>query len=388
MAFARRVHGSSCACCAPTDEDTPQSEKKSYSPVRSSAGTSDPKEHYHPQLQSAVPFDIQHLIDANKTWSEDNREWFAENGDKKHSPDYLWIGCSDARVPANQMVGQDAGKIFVHRNIANQVVSSDMNSRSVLQYAVSVLKVPHIVVCGHYDCGGVRAAMGRAHFDSRDLGSPLEDWLMNIRDVSRLHKAELDAIHDEEAKHRRLVELNVIEQCLNIYKSGVVQRRRLVTSGVNGAYPQPRVHGVVCECIATTSTLPPARAHCSAFLTAPHFTLSLALSRSLSLSLSLSLSVCLSVCLSFSFSLSLSLPCSCARPLIVQTTQRMASSGIWRATSVATARSSEASTRCTRDDCEAVDASRKRTTLSLKGSHLEERRDEIWERMPQHGEVL
>ena len=120
-----------------------------------------------------------------------------------------------------------------------------MNFRSVLQYAVNVLRVPHIIVCGHYDCGGVKAAMGKVNHDSRDLGSPLEDWLQNIRDVCRLHKDELDAITDPEAKHKRLVELNVIEQCLNIYKTGVVQRRRLLSSQVTGAYPQPRVHGVV-----------------------------------------------------------------------------------------------------------------------------------------------
>ena len=108
-----------------------------------------------------------------------------------------------------------------------------------------MLCVPHIIVCGHYDCGGVRAAMGRASHDSRDLGAPLEDWLHNIRDVYRLHKEELDAISDPEAKHCRLVELNVLEQCLNVFKTGCVQRRRLLTSQVTGAYPQPRVHGVV-----------------------------------------------------------------------------------------------------------------------------------------------
>merc|ERR1711935_941830 len=124
---------------------------------------------------------------------------------------------------------------------------------SVLQYAVNVLCVPHIIVCGHYDCGVVRASLSRSHLDSRDLGSPLEDWLRNIRDVQRLHAEELTAISDPEQKVRRVVELNVIEQCLNIYKTGVVQRRRLLTSSVKSAgglglrstFPQPRVHALV-----------------------------------------------------------------------------------------------------------------------------------------------
>jgi carbonic anhydrase len=110
---------------------------------------------------------------------------------------------------------------------------------------VSVLKVPHIIVCGHYDCGGVKAAMAKTPLDSNALGSPIEDWLHNIRDVSRLHSDELEAITDPDLKHRRLVELNVIEQCLNIFKLGVVQRRRLMTSQVAGAWAQPRVHGLV-----------------------------------------------------------------------------------------------------------------------------------------------
>ena len=194
-----------------------------------------------------APREIDHLLAANREWTETNKEWFDRHGASEHRPRYLWIGCSDARVPANQIIGEPAGTVFVHRNIANLVVSSDMNLLSVLQYAVNVLRVPHIIVCGHYDCGGIKAAMGRTHHDSRDVGSPLQDWLHNIRDVCRLHHEELGAITDATAKHRRLVELNVVEQCLNLFKTGVVQRRRLLTSQVTGAYPQPRVHGVVYD---------------------------------------------------------------------------------------------------------------------------------------------
>jgi len=192
-------------------------------------------------------YDIDHLLAANVAWAEENKEWFNRHGEEKHSPKYLWIGCSDARVPANQVIGEPVGAVFVHRNIANMVVSADMNIKSVLQYAVSVLCVPHIIVCGHYDCGGIRAAMAKSSLDSHALGSPIEDWLHNVRDVQRLHADELDAISDPELKHRRLVELNVIEQCLNIFKLGVVQRRRHMTSKVKGTFPQPRVHGLVYE---------------------------------------------------------------------------------------------------------------------------------------------
>ena len=253
-ALPRWLHSSSRSCCdhehrhIPSSlSDPPATPSLDYQPVPPAPEVNDPRHHYYPGLESATPFNIDHLIEANGKWATGNADWFAKHGKEKHSPQYLWIGCSDARVPANQIIGQDSGKVFVHRNIANLVVSSDMNLRSVLQYAVNVLCVPHIIICGHYDCGGVRAAMSKAHHETRALGSPLEDWLHNIRDVCRLHQHELDAIHDPDAKHRRLVELNVIEQCLNIFKTGVVQRRRLMTSKVNGAFPQPRVHGVVYD---------------------------------------------------------------------------------------------------------------------------------------------
>jgi len=158
------------------------------------------------------------------------------------SPKYLWIGCSDSRVAAENLIAANPGELFVHRNIANMVVATDTNFRSVLQYAVDYLEVEHIIVCGHYECGGLRAAV--KHHDHR---APLESWLANARDVVRLHTHELEAIIDEDEKHKRLVELNVIEQCLNLFKTGDVQRRRAMTSARPDMYASafPRIHGMV-----------------------------------------------------------------------------------------------------------------------------------------------
>jgi carbonic anhydrase len=159
------------------------------------------------------------------------------------SPDYLYIGCADSRVSIQKMTGLDLGNFFIHRNIANMVVSSDLNLLAVLTYAVNVLKVKHILVTGHYDCGGIRASVQK-----QDYGQVLDAWLLNIRDVYRLHKTELDAITDEEARHRRLVELNVSEQCINLYKTSVVQRRRLeVYRDPTEPVTYPRVHGLVFD---------------------------------------------------------------------------------------------------------------------------------------------
>merc|ERR1712113_704841 len=163
-------------------------------------------------------------------------------------PRFLWIGCCDSRVAPENMVGAQPGEIFVHRNIANMVVSTDTNLRSALQYAVNYLKVQHIIVCGHYECGGVKASMTK-----HDHQPPLENWLANIRDVYRLHQAELDAIIDFEERHKRLVELNVIEQCLNLFKTGDVQRARTekleeaIRAGeeVNSGTALPRIHAMV-----------------------------------------------------------------------------------------------------------------------------------------------
>ncbi|KAK1830090.1 carbonic anhydrase [Podospora conica] len=159
---------------------------------------------------------------------EHNKAWAAEKCSKNpefftalsagQNPEYLWIGCSDSRIPAEQITGLEAGDVFVHRNIANLVCNTDLNAMSVITYAVEHLKVKHIVVCGHYGCGGVKAAM-----TPKDMGI-LNPWLRNIRDVYRLHEKELDAIADEDTRYNRLVELNVIEQCRNVIKSASVQK--------------------------------------------------------------------------------------------------------------------------------------------------------------------
>lgn len=170
-------------------------------------------------------------------------ENYFKNTAENQSPEFLWIGCSDARVPANVIMGERTDTVFVTRNVANMVVNTDVNLMSVLQYATDFLKVKHIIVCGHYDCGGVKAAMTNVNH-----GSPLENWLRNIRDVYRLHKNELDQIPELRDRQRRLVELNVIEQCLNVFKSHVVQKRRLESfRDPKQAFTEPRIHAMVYE---------------------------------------------------------------------------------------------------------------------------------------------
>ncbi len=146
-----------------------------------------------------------------------DKDYF-ENLGKGQSPELLYIGCSDSRVTAEDLMGLGPGEVFVHRNIANMVSGNDLSAMSVVEYAVVHLKVNHVVVCGHYACGGVKAAM-----QSADLGI-LNSWLRNIRDVYRIHKDELNAITDEEKKYDRLVELNVKEQCINLLKTAAVQK--------------------------------------------------------------------------------------------------------------------------------------------------------------------
>ncbi len=165
--------------------------------------------------------DTNHIFENNKMWIADklaiDQQYF-ENLSKGQAPEFLYIGCSDSRVTAEDMMGAQPGEFFVHRNIANMVPNTDLSSMSVINYAVSHLKVNHIIVCGHYYCGGVKAAM-----QASDLGI-LNPWLRNIRDVYRLHKEELNGIDDEEKKYKRLVELNVQEQCINVIKTADVQR--------------------------------------------------------------------------------------------------------------------------------------------------------------------
>jgi len=160
------------------------------------------------------------ILDQNKEWVERNiskdPEFFKDLA-KGQTPPLLWIGCSDSRVPANEIIGAKPGEVFVHRNIANMVVHSDMNMLSVLDYAVNVLKVKHVIVCGHYGCGGVKAAMGNA-----SIGI-IDNWIRHIKDVYRLHHTYLDSIEDETERFNTFVEINVKEQVYDLAKTSIVQ---------------------------------------------------------------------------------------------------------------------------------------------------------------------
>lgn len=164
---------------------------------------------------------LEKVFKNNEKWVSEklsiDSKYF-ENLAKGQSPEILYIGCSDSRVTAEELMGLEPGEVFVHRNIANLVNNVDLNVMSVINYAVVHLKVKHVVVCGHYNCGGVKAAM-----QAKDLGI-LNPWLRNIRDVYRLHKTELNAIQNEDDRYNRLVELNVQEQCINIIKTVAVQQ--------------------------------------------------------------------------------------------------------------------------------------------------------------------
>lgn len=167
-------------------------------------------------------YSYERLLLENKAWAAekvaDDPDFFKRLANIQ-TPDFLWIGCSDSRVPANEITGTQPGEIFVHRNVANLVVNTDVNFLSVLDYAVNHLKVKHVIVCGHYGCGGVQAAMTR-----KDYKPVLNMWLRNIKDVIRIYKTELDAIADEEQRVNRLVELNVIEQVKNLARKSSIQR--------------------------------------------------------------------------------------------------------------------------------------------------------------------
>ncbi|SDC80143.1 carbonic anhydrase [Algoriphagus faecimaris] len=175
------------------------------------------------------------LLLQNKSWSEEMSamdEKFFSRLAHQQKPKFLWIGCSDSRVPANEITGTDPGEIFVHRNIANMVVHTDLNLLSVLQYAVEVLQVEHIIVCGHYGCGGVEAAISH-----NNLGL-INKWLRNIKEVYRIYEDELDKIEDHATKVNRLVELNVREQCTDLLKTSIVQKAWLERKA-------PQIHGWV-----------------------------------------------------------------------------------------------------------------------------------------------
>ena len=165
--------------------------------------------------------EIKQIFENNRNWIQEklkvDSDYFS-NLSKGQDPNILYIGCSDSRVTAEELMGVAPGDVFVHRNIANMVPNTDLSAMSVIDYAVAHLEVKHVVVCGHYVCGGVKAAM-----QSQDLGI-LNPWLRNIRDVYRIHQTELDNIKDEEERYKRLVELNVQEQCINVIKTAEVQR--------------------------------------------------------------------------------------------------------------------------------------------------------------------
>ncbi len=163
---------------------------------------------------------LNNLFANNRDWADRmsrERPGFFEKLAKQQSPKYLWIGCSDSRVPANEIIGAMPGEVFVHRNVANMVIHTDMNMLSCLDYAVSILGVQHVIVCGHYNCGGVLAAMTDKQFGLVD------NWIDHIKDVYRFNKIELDGISDMEARGRRFVELNVIEQVQDLQKTAVIK---------------------------------------------------------------------------------------------------------------------------------------------------------------------
>jgi len=176
------------------------------------------------------------LLLENKAWAKEQVEEdpdFFKRLSALQTPEFLWIGCSDSRVPADKITGTQPGEIFVHRNIANMVVHTDVNLLSVLDFAVNHLKVKHVIVCGHYGCGGIKAAMS-----SRDYKPVLNMWLRNIKDVYHIYQQELNSIKDEEQKTDRLVELNVMEQVTHLAQTSIIQRAWQTENG-------PHLHGWV-----------------------------------------------------------------------------------------------------------------------------------------------
>jgi carbonic anhydrase len=163
---------------------------------------------------------VKHLLEQNRAWAESvtahEPDFFAKLA-AQQSPEYLWIGCADSRVPANQITGLAPGEVFVHRNVANVVVHSDLNCLSVIQFAVEVLKVKDIIVCGHYGCGGVRAAMGNIEFGL------IDNWLRHLKDIYSKHREQLDALQSEEDRLNLFCELNVLQQVYNVCSTTIVQ---------------------------------------------------------------------------------------------------------------------------------------------------------------------
>jgi carbonic anhydrase len=180
---------------------------------------------------------IRKLLSGNQEWVEQklkNDSRYFENMAKGQNPEILWIGCSDSRVPANEVTQTEPGEIFVHRNIANMVVHSDMNMLSVLDYAVNALKVKHVIVCGHYMCGGVKAAM------SSKPNGLVDNWIRHIKDVYRIYEHELESIKDEQQRFDRFVELNVYEQVFDLTKTSIIQNAWESRN-------EPKIHGWVFD---------------------------------------------------------------------------------------------------------------------------------------------
>lgn len=178
---------------------------------------------------------FERLLLDNKAWASDKLmqdEKFFENQAHAQKPEFFWIGCSDSRVPANEVTNTESGEIFVHRNVANMVVNTDLNLLSVLQYAVDVLEVKHVIVCGHYGCGGVKAALTNGSYGL------LNKWLRNIKDVYRFHREEVDIIKDEQLRLNKMIELNVQEQVMNLAKTSIIQKAWHKRKG-------PQLHGWV-----------------------------------------------------------------------------------------------------------------------------------------------
>ncbi len=178
---------------------------------------------------------LEHIFENNKKWAarikREDPDFFAKLS-RQQSPEYLWIGCSDSRVPANEIIGMMPGEIFVHRNIANLVIHTDLNCLSVIQFAVEVLKVKHIIVCGHYGCGGVAAAL-----EDEEHGL-IDNWLRNIQDIYRQNRSRIDVLTEQKQKVNTLCELNVVTQVSNVCRSTIVQRAW-------GAGQELAVHGCI-----------------------------------------------------------------------------------------------------------------------------------------------
>lgn len=243
------IHGYSCLCCINNYNTNKYNKNKiNTSLIRNGSSLASSN------IEKASPY-VRKLLENNKKWANETSlkdPQFFNKISNTQKPKYLYIGCSDSRVPDSDILGLGPGDLFVSRNIGNIFSGSDLNSLSVLEYAVDHLGVTDIIVTGHYDCGAVRAASKR-----QDLGT-LEHWLRHIRDVYRLHKDILDLIENDEERHRTLVELNIIEQCINIYKNGIFQRKRIestkeyISKGIHDDYilennVYPRIHGLVFD---------------------------------------------------------------------------------------------------------------------------------------------